>query len=160
MKVLCKLLFLAFLCFFTSCYKQKACFTSNLYSGDIKKVLGNCKKSGDFYDISESGGFVFLSESSYELALQKGRICKFANIDFNTYSILGFETYYTDSAFFDRNAIIDMNNKIIYYNVKITSDIKRFKIGGRVYSEANLVLIPRVTKDFKIKTTETVILCD
>ena len=60
MKMSIMLFLYASLCFFTSCYKQKACFTSNLYSGDIKKVLGNCKNSGDFYDISESGGFVYL----------------------------------------------------------------------------------------------------
>jgi len=160
MKMSIMLFLFASLCFFTSCYKQKACFTSNLYSGDIKKVLGNCKNSGDFYDISESGGFVYLSESSYNMAVLKERICNFNNIDFNTYSILGFETYYTDSAFFDRNVSIDTSNKIIYYDVKITYDLKRFKISGRVYSEANLVLIPKVTKDYKIKTTQTLLKCD
>jgi hypothetical protein len=162
MKVLYKLIFLAFLCFFTSCYKQKACFTSNLYSGDIKKVLGNCKKegNGDFVDIDGNESFVYLSNNSYSKALAQGSICNCNSIDFNINSLLGFETFYTDSAFFNRNVSIDTINKIIYYNVKITRDIRRFKIRGRVYTETNLVLIPKVTKDYKIKATQTSMKCD
>ncbi len=43
MKVLYKLLFLASLCFFTSCYKQKACFENDIISGEIVENLGKEK---------------------------------------------------------------------------------------------------------------------
>jgi hypothetical protein len=156
------LLFLASLCFFTSCYKQKACFNSNKHSGDIIQVLGNCKKdgNGDFVDIDGIESFVYLSEISYDKALKQGSICNYNNIDFSRYSILGFETFYTDSAYFERNVSIDTSNKLIYYDVKITDDLKRFKIRGRVYSEANLVLIPKVSKNYKIIATQTLLKCD
>jgi hypothetical protein len=125
MKVFNMLLFLASLCFFTSCYKQKACFNSNKHSGDIIQVLGNCKKdgSGDFVDIDGIESFVYLSEISYNKAIQQGSICKFNNIDFSKYSLLGYETEYPDTAYFDRNVKIDSVNKIIFFNVKTTYDL-------------------------------------
>lgn len=162
MKVLNKLFLFASLCFLTSCYKHKACFNSNKQSGAIIQVLGNCKKdgNGDFVDIDGFESFDYLSEISYNKALKQGSFCNYNNIDFSRYSILGFETFYTDSAYFERNVSIDTSNKLIYYDVKITDDLKRFKIRGRVYSEANLVLIPKVTKDYKIITTQTLLKCD
>ena len=162
MKMSIKLFLFASLCFFTSCYKQKACFTSNLYSGDIIQALGNCKRgdNGDFVDIDGIESFVYLSEISYNKAIQQGSICKFNNIDFSKYSLLGYETEYPDTAYFDRNVKIDSVNKIIFFNVKTTYDLRRFKLRNRSYTETNLVVIPKVTKNYRIITTQTLLKCD
>jgi hypothetical protein len=162
MKVLYKLLFMASLCFFTSCYKQKACFTSNLYSGDIKKVLGNCKNDvgGSYAEIDIDDAYVYLSDSTYKRAVDKGGMCYFENIDFNLYSLVGCEVDYLDSAYFNREIEIDHTNKIIKYHITITSSKRRFQLRRRVFFESNMVLIPRVSKDYILETLTSEITCD
>jgi hypothetical protein len=162
MKILYKSLFWASLCFLTSCYKQKACFTSNLYSGDIKKVLGNCKKGGggDFAEIKIDNAYVYLTETAYKKAVSQGGICNFENIDFNSYSVVGCEVDYLDSAYFNREIEIDHTNKIIKYHITITSTKRRFQLRRRVFFESNMVLVPKVSKDYILETQISESICD
>lgn len=150
------------LCMFTSCYKQKACFTSNLYSGDIKRVLGNCKNDvgGSYAEIDIDDAYVYLSDSTYKRAVDKGGMCYFEKIDFNAYSLVGCEVTYLDSAFFNREITIDHLNKIIKYHITITSSKRRFQLRRRVFFESNMVLIPRVSKDYILETLISETSCD
>jgi hypothetical protein len=162
MKVSIKLFLFASLCFFTSCYKQKACFTSNIYSGDIKKVLGNCRNDvgGSYAEIDIDDAYVYLSDSAYKKAVDEGGMCYFSNIDFNLHSLVGCEVDYFDSAYFNREIEIDHTNKIIKYHITITSSKRRFQLRRRVFFESNMVLIPRVTKDYILETQISESVCD
>jgi hypothetical protein len=162
MKVLYRLLLFSILFIFSSCYKQKACFTSNLHSGDIKKVLGNCKNDvgGSYAEIDIDDAYVYLSDSTYKRAVNKGGMCYFENIDFNLYSLVGCEVSYLDSAFFNREITIDHAKKIIKYHITKTSSKRRFQVRSRVFFESNMVLIPRVSKDYILETVISETSCD
>jgi hypothetical protein len=87
-------------------------------------------------------------------------MCYFENIDFNLYSLVGCEVDYLDSAYFNREIEIDHTNKIIKYHITITSSKRRFQLRRRVFFESNMVLIPRVSKDYILETLTSEITCD
>jgi len=162
LKTIFRLLILIIPFLLISCYKQKACFEENKNSGQIVKVLGNCKKDGggDFAEIAIDDAYVYLSDATYKRDVSQGGLCNFENIDFNLYSLVGCEVTYLDSAFFNRQITIDHTNKIIHYNIIVTSSKRRFQFRNRVFAESNMVLIPKISKDYILETLITETSCD
>lgn len=162
MKVLYQLLLFAILSFFSSCYKYKACFEDEIFSGEIVQELRKCSVQAvpRNVDISDAGGQIYVSKDSYNKDVSSGLVCGNENIDFNKYSLLRSSAGSYENSFFKRNLEYDTINKIIHYTCIETKSRKRFRFDGRVVEESTFFLINKVGKDYKLITKYSFETCD
>ena len=153
MKMSIKLFLFASLCFFTSCYKQKACFDNDIISGEIVENLGKEKGgnsiNAELYDLESD---IYINESSYLKDVNENGVYGFKNIDFIKYSLLKSCLSFTKNSYVHRNVNFDTINKVVHFTVIETKSLKRFSLSNRIVPECTYLLIIKVSNDYKLKT--------